>query len=77
MPSKLGNSLSDDVNLTLFSTDNVAACVNVLFEHLATSVPLSRSAQPPVRWDPDRRAIVDPRDGRIDTKTNSQVLRFY
>jgi len=76
-PSKLGNSLSDEVNLTLFRTDNVAACVNVLFEHLAGSESLAKSAQPPVRWDPEQRAIVDQRDGKVDDKTSSHILRSY
>jgi hypothetical protein len=76
-PSKLGNSLSDEVNLTLFRTNNVAACVNVLFEHLASSESLAKFAQPPVRWDPEQRAIVDPRSGRIDAQTSSRILRSY
>lgn len=76
-PSKLGNLLSDEVNQTLFRTDNVAACVNVLFEHLASSEPLAKSAQPPVRWDPEQRAIVDQRNGRVDDNTSSRILRSY
>jgi len=65
-PSRLDNSLPDEVNMTLFRTDNVAGCVNVLFEHLAGSESLAKSAQQPVRWNPERRAIVDDRDGTVD-----------
>ncbi len=76
-PSKLGNFLSDEVNLTLFRTDNVAACVNVLFEHFASSESLEKSTQPPVRWDPEQRAIVDQRRGRVDGETSNRILRSY
>lgn len=76
-PSKLDNSLPDEVNMTLFRTDNVAACVNVLFEHLAGSESLAKSAQQPVRWNPERRAIVDDRDGTVNDKTSAHILRSY
>jgi hypothetical protein len=76
-PSKLDNSLPDAVNMTLFRTDNVAACVNVLFEHLAVSESLAKSAQHPTRWNPERRAIVDDRDGRVDDSTSAYILRSY
>ena len=33
----LHNSLADEANLALFRTDDVGACVNILFEHLAGS----------------------------------------
>src|SRR5271169_2636070 len=36
-PAQLNNSLSDEANQVLFRTDDVVACVNVLFEHLAGS----------------------------------------
>ena len=75
-PSRLGNSLSDEVNLTLFRTSNVAACVNVLFEHLASSESLAKSADQPMMWNPEMGAI-QRRDGRIDRDTSSRVLRFY
>jgi hypothetical protein len=76
-PSKLDNSLPDEVNMTLFRTDNVAACVSVLFEHLAGSESLAQSAQQPVRWNPERRAIVDDRDGTVDDKISAHILRSY
>lgn len=76
-PSKLDNALSDEVNLSLFRTDNVAACVNVLFEHLASSESLAKAAQQPVRWNPERRVIVDQRDGTVDDTTSAHILRAY
>lgn len=42
-PTSLRNSLSHDQNITLFNTDDVAACVNILFEHLAYSEELTQS----------------------------------
>jgi hypothetical protein len=74
-PSMLNNALPDEANMTLFSTDDVAACVNVLFEHLAGSAPLSRSALQPVKWNPTLRAIIDHRDGTIDSESTQHILR--
>jgi len=37
IPAALHNGLSDEENLLLFSTNDISACVNVLFDHLATS----------------------------------------
>ena len=34
-PRSLQNGLSDEANLLLFSTNDVSACINLLFEHLA------------------------------------------
>src|SRR5258708_9643254 len=58
-PSVLNNSLSDEANITLFGTEDVSACVNVIFEHLAGSKDLAQSAFQPVKWNPALRAIVD------------------
>jgi hypothetical protein len=74
-PSRLNNSLTDDANMTLFRTDDVAACVNVLFEHLAGSRSLALSALQPIKWNPALRAIVDHRDGTVDLKTTEYILR--
>ena len=71
---QLNNSLSDEANLLLFRTDDVAACVNVLFEHLAGSKPLEESALQPVKWNPSIGAILDHRDGTIDSSTD-YILR--
>jgi hypothetical protein len=74
-PSRLKNSLSDESNMTLFTTDDVAACVNVLFEHLALSEPLARSAFQPVKWNPGNGKIIDHRDGTIDSEASELILR--
>jgi hypothetical protein len=73
-PSQLNNSLSDEANMTLFRTDDVAACVNVLFEQLAGSRRLEESAVQPVKWNPTLKAILDHRDGTIDSSTD-YILR--
>ena len=74
-PSKLNNSLSDDANMTLFRTDDVAACVNVLFEHLAGSDELAKTAVQPIKWNPTLHAIVDHRDGTVHSETTRYILR--
>jgi hypothetical protein len=74
-PSKLNNALSDEANMTLFGTDDVAACVNVLFEHLAGSEQLARAAIQPVKWNPTLQAIVDHRDGTVDAEATRYILR--
>ena len=61
--------------MTLFSTDDVAASVNILFEHLARSEELSRAALQPVKWNPGVRAILDHRDGTVDTEAMQFILR--
>jgi hypothetical protein len=75
VPSQLKNSLSDDANLTLFTTDDVAASVNVLFEHLALSTLLAGSAFQPVKWNPGNSAIVDHRDGTVDLEATAYILQ--
>jgi hypothetical protein len=74
-PSRLNNSLPEELNMALFTTDDVAACVNVLFKHLALSSSLARSAIQPVKWNPGLRAIVDHRDGTVDSKATEYILR--
>lgn len=74
-PSKLNNSLSDDANMTLFTTNDVAACVNVLFEHLAGSEQLAKTAVQPIKWNPGLHAIIDHRDGAVDSETTGYILR--
>jgi len=74
-PSALNNSLSHDANVTLFGTNDVSACVNVLFEHLAGSKPLAESALQPIKWNPGLRAILDHRDGTVDSEATQYILR--
>jgi len=74
-PARLSNSLSDEANMTLFRTNDVAACVNILFEHLAKSEQLSKSALQPIKWNPTLRAIIDHRDGTVDFEATQHVLR--
>ena len=52
-PSSLNNTLSRRSNVALFKTDDVAATVNLLFDHLARSKSLSKSALAlkPVKWN--------------------------
>lgn len=74
-PSDLKNSLSHKANVTLFGTDDVSACVNVLFGHLAFSKELSESVLQPVKWNPGLRVILDHRDGTIDSEATQNILR--
>jgi hypothetical protein len=74
-PSALNNALSHQENVTLFGTNDVSACVNVLFEHLARSKPLAESAFRPIKWNPGLHAILDHRDGTIDSETTQYILR--
>ena len=60
-PSSLNNSLSDEKNRILFSTNDVASCVNVLFEHLAGSEALKRS--------------LDHREATVDEDPTQYILR--
>jgi hypothetical protein len=72
-PSSLHNSLSRKANVTLFRTNDVSACVNVLFEHLARSEPLAKSAEQPIRWNPGNRVIQDHRDGTVDLAATQYI----
>lgn len=74
-PSGLKNALSEDENGKLFSTNDVASCVSILFEHFAKSQQLAKAAFQPVKWNPGLHAIVDHRDGTIDTEVTGNILR--
>lgn len=74
-PSSLNNSLSRKANVTLFGTDDVAACVNVLFEHLARSKRLAKAALQPIKWNPGLHRILDHRDGTVDVEATKCILR--
>lgn len=74
-PPSLHNSLSRRANVTLFSTNDVSACVNLLFVHLARSKPLAKSALQPIKWNPGLQAILDHRDGTVDRKATRNILR--
>ena len=74
-PDRLNNALSEEANLTLFRTNDVAACVNVLFEHMAASEQLERAALQPIKWNPTLKAIIDHRDGSVDAEATSYILR--
>jgi hypothetical protein len=74
-PSTLRNGLSDEENILLFSTDDVSACVNVLFNHLATSRDLPQFADQPVRWNTGNKAVIDHRDGTIDAESSGHLLQ--
>jgi hypothetical protein len=73
-PSSLGNSLTHSQNVTLFSSDDVASCVNLLFEHLAQSESLAESAFQPIKWNPGVQAILDHRDGTVDAESTGFIL---
>lgn len=70
----LRNALSEDDNRRLASSDDVAACVSFLFQHMAESKSLLEATYQPVRWDSERRAIVDPRDGTVDIELTKDIV---
>src|SRR5580692_6295441 len=72
-PSSLHNSLSDEANLELFRTDDVAASVNIVFNHLAESRALAQSAFQPVKWNPELKMILDHRDGTIHNEATQYI----
>jgi len=74
-PSSLRNSLSDEANLELFRTDDVAASVNIVFNHLAESRALAESAYQPVKWNPELKMILDHRDGTIHNEVTQYILQ--
>jgi hypothetical protein len=74
-PTSLDNALSREANVTLFSTSDVAASVNILFEHLARSEELRQAALQPVKWNPGLHAILDHRDGTVDVEATQCILR--
>lgn len=73
-PSSLDNALSREANITLFSTNDVAASVNILFEHLTQSKELPQAALQPVKWNPGLHAILDHRDGTVDVEATQYIL---
>ncbi len=73
-PSSLDNSLSRRENVALFSTNDVAASVNLLFEHFSRSKSLARSALQPIKWNPGLHVILDHRDGTIRSETTRHIL---
>jgi hypothetical protein len=74
-PSSLHNSLSDEANLELFRTDDVAGSVNIVFNHLAESRALAESAYQPVKWNPELKMILDHRDGTIHNEATQYILQ--
>ena len=61
--------------MTFFSTDDISASVNLLFEHLARSKSLAKSALQPIKWNPSLQKIVDHRDGTIQRMYTECILR--
>jgi hypothetical protein len=77
IPSSLNNSLSEEENIALFSTTDVSACVNIIFERLATSEELVRSSMQPIKWNPYLNAIVDHRDGSLDVEASGYLAAAH
>lgn len=73
-PSVLDNSLTLEQNIALFGSDDVGACVNVIFEHLAESNSLRESAFQPIKWNPGIGAIIDHRDGSIHAESSQYIV---
>ena len=74
-PSSLHNFLTLSENVTLFSTDDVSACVNLLFEHFVRSEALAESASQPIKWNPGNRKVLDHRDGTVHDESTQYILR--
>lgn len=74
-PSSLHNGLSHAANVKLFSSKDVASAVNILFEHLASSAELSKSALQPIKWNAGLKAIIDHRDGTVMKETTQYIVR--
>ena len=74
-PHELENELSHEANATLFGTSDIAACVNIIFDHLARSSQLARETSGPLRWIPDRRELIDTRSGTADREVTNLILR--
>jgi hypothetical protein len=72
--SSLNNDLSTDANIFLLRSKDVAACVNLLLNHLSTSEKLPRAADRPIKWNPGIKQVVDHRDGTFDFHANEFVL---
>lgn len=76
-PDSLGNFLPQDNNVTLFSTLDVGACVNVVFEHLCRSNELARASLQPIKWNAGLRKILDHRDGTVDLEATSYIAAVH
>ena len=74
-PGSLQNSLTDSQNVTLFSSDDVSACVNLLFDHLALSEALEEAAFQPIKYNPWLNKILDHRDGTVHAESTRYILR--
>jgi hypothetical protein len=74
-PSRLKNALPDATNVELFATKDVAASVNVLFEHLVRSAALVEATLQPIKWNPGNSAIIDHRDGSVDKMATDFILQ--
>jgi hypothetical protein len=73
-PQDLANSLSQEDNIRLFGTSDVAACVNTLFEHLANTESLIAQTQQPIKWNAGLGLILDHRDGTICYDSSKFIL---
>jgi hypothetical protein len=74
-PSLLNNSLSAQANADLFATDDVSACVSLVFDQLAHSESLAQLALQPIKWNAGLRMILDHSDGTIRTESTEYILR--
>lgn len=76
-PTSLNNSLSHKDNMALFGTKDVAACVSVIYERLARSEQLAKSAAQPIKWSPELGAIILPfRKGTVDRLQPAHPIPF-
>lgn len=75
-PASLNNSLSQEENVKLFSTDDVASCVNIIFDHLAHSEELAKSSFQPIKWNNGNKVIQDHRDGTVQTETMQCIYKI-
>ena len=73
-PSTLRNGLSHDQNIVLFNTDDVSACVNILFEQFVGSEDLAHASDQPVRWNPGNKAVLDHRNGEVDAESTKHLM---
>jgi hypothetical protein len=74
-PSSLNNSLSAEANIDLFGTNDVSACVSLVFAQLAQSESLAQSALQPVKWNAELRMILDHRDGTVQIESTEYIDR--
>jgi hypothetical protein len=74
-PTSLNNSLSQEANIELFGTDDVSACVSLVFDQLAESKALAQSAVQPIMWNAELKVILDHRDGTIRQESTGYISR--